>query len=106
MSGQKQDRRRRYSAEDREQAVRLVRLRRTETGETHGSVKVVAEQLGFGPESARAWVNQADVEGVIAGTSSADAVRIKELEQEVRELRRSNARTGSVASFLRSFRVV
>ena len=44
---------RRYSREQKEHAVRLVRLRRDETGERHGSVTAVAEQLGFGPESVR-----------------------------------------------------
>jgi transposase len=54
-------------------------------------VKRVAEQLGYGVESVRNWVNQADVdEGTRAGTSSEDAAKIKELEQEVRELRRAN----------------
>ena len=82
---------RRYSAEEKTQAVRLVRQLRTETGQRHGSVKRVAEQLGYGVESVRNWVNQADIdEGTRAGTSSEDAAKIKELEQEVRELRRAN----------------
>jgi transposase len=39
----------------------------------------------------RNWVNQADVDaGGRAGTSTADARRIAELEREVRELRRAN----------------
>ena len=39
----------------------------------------------------RAWVNQADVDGGLkGGTSTEDAKRIKELEQEVKELRRAN----------------
>jgi transposase len=47
--------------------------------------------LGYGIESVRAWVRQADIdEGVTAGTSSAEAERIKRLEQENRELRRAN----------------
>ena len=82
---------RRYTVEEKAQAVRLVRQLRTETGQRHGAVKRVAEQLGYGVESVRNWVNQADVdEGTRAGTSSEDAAKIKELEQEVRELRRSN----------------
>jgi transposase len=82
---------RRYTVEEKAQAVRLVRQLRTETGQRHGAVKRVAEQLGYGVESVRNWVNQADVdEGTRAGTSSEDAAKIKELEQEVRELRRAN----------------
>ena len=71
--------------------MRLVRQLRAETGQRHGAVKRVAEQLGYGVESVRSWVNQADVdEGLRGGTSSDDAAKIKELEQEVRELRRAN----------------
>jgi transposase len=77
--------------EEKAQAVRLVRQLRAETGQRHGAVKRVAEQLGYGVESVRLWVNQADVdEGLRSGTSTEDAAKIKELEQEVRELRRAN----------------
>ena len=82
---------RRNSPEEKAQAVRLVRQLRQETGQRHGAVKRVAEQLGYGVESVRLWVNQADVDdGVRAGTTTADAAKIKELEQENRELRRAN----------------
>jgi transposase len=51
----------------------------------------VARQLGYGVESVRSWVKQADIDqGVAPGTTTAEAERIKALEQEVRELRRSN----------------
>ena len=39
----------------------------------------------------RAWVTQSDIDGGLKdGTSTEDARRIKDLEQEVRELRRAN----------------
>jgi transposase len=82
---------RRYTREQKDQAVRLVRSLREETGERFGAVKRVAEQLGYGVESVRSWVAQADIdEGVRPGTTSDDADRIKKLEQENRELRRAN----------------
>jgi transposase len=82
---------RRYSREQKDQAVRLVRKLRQETGERHGAVKRVADQLGYGVESVRSWVAQADIdEGVRAGTTTDDVARIKRLEQENRELRRAN----------------
>jgi transposase-like protein len=91
---------RRYTAEEKAQAVRLVRQLRTETGQRHGAVKRVAEQLGYGVESVRNWVNQADVdEGTRVGTSTEDAARIKELEQEVKELRRANEILKKAAAF-------
>jgi transposase len=42
-------------------------------------------------ESLRSWVKQADIdEGVEPGVTSVEAKRIRELEQENRELRRAN----------------
>jgi transposase len=84
---------RRYKQDEKDNAVGLVRLRRAETGEKHGSVHAVAAQLGFGSESVRAWVRQADIaDGVTAGTSTADADKMKALEQELKEVKRANAR--------------
>jgi transposase len=82
---------RRYSPEEKARAVRLVRQLRKELGTSHGTVRRVAEQIGCGIESLRVWVKQADIdEGVEPGVSTAEAKRIKELEQEIRELRRAN----------------
>ena len=80
---------RRYSEAEKERAVRAVRQLRKELGTDHGTVKRVAEQLGIGTESLRSWVRQAEIDDK-AGTSSEDAERIKGLEQENRELRRTN----------------
>jgi transposase len=82
---------RRYSPEEKASAVRLVRQLRKELGTTHGTVRRVADQIGCGVESLRTWVQQADIdEGVQPGVTTAEAKRIKELEQENRELRRAN----------------
>ena len=91
---------RRYTPEEKAQAVRLVRQLRAELGTSQGTVKRVAEQLGYGVESVRTWVRQADIDaGHGPGTTTADAARIKQLEQENRELRRANAILKSAASF-------
>ena len=82
---------RRYSDEEKAQAVRLVRQLRAELGTEHGTVKRVAEQLGYGTESVRAWVRQADVDGGLkAGRSAEDEALIRELSQRNRELERAN----------------
>jgi transposase len=82
---------RRYSDEEKAQAVRMVRQLRKELGHDHGTIGRVAKQLGIGDESLRKWVNQAGVDaGEKPGVSTAEAKRIKQLEQEVRELRRAN----------------
>jgi transposase len=91
---------RRYSDQEKAQAVRLVRQLRQELGTDHGTVGRVARQLGYGTESVRLWVRQADIDdGVTAGTTTEDARRLKELEQEVKELRRANAILKSASSF-------
>ena len=91
---------RRYSDEEKAQAVRLVRQLRVELGTEHGTIQRVASQLGYGVESVRLWVRQADIDaGLKAGTTTEDAARIKELEQENKELRRANAILKSASAF-------
>ena len=91
---------RRYSEVEKAQAVRLVRALRAELGTDHGTVRRVADQLGFGVESVRKWVRQADIDdGAVAGTTTADRARIRVLESENRELRRANAILKSASAF-------
>ena len=91
---------RRYSPEVKAAAVRMVRTLRAELGTEHGTDNRVATQLGYGVESVRMWVKQADIDdGVTSGVSSAEAQRVRELEQEVRELRRANEVLKRAASF-------
>ena len=91
---------RRYSEAEKERAVRMVRQLRRELGTDHGTIKRVAEQLGIGTESLRSWVRQAEIDdGVKPGVTSVEAARVKELEQENRELRRANAILRSASAF-------
>lgn len=53
---------RRYSGEEKAAAVRMVRALRAELGTEHGAVQRVASQLGYGTESVRLWVRQADID--------------------------------------------
>jgi transposase len=91
---------RRYSPEEKAAAVRMVRALRAELGTEHGTVFRVATQLGYGVESVRSWVRQADIdEGHASGVSTTEAARVRALEQEVRELRRANEILKRAASF-------
>ena len=91
---------RRYSEQEKAAAVRMVRTLRAETGSDHGTVKRVADQLGYGVESVRQWVRQADIEdGHQPGVTTDEAARVRELEQEVRELRRANEVLKRAATF-------
>ena len=57
-----------------------------------GAIGRIGEELGVHPEALRTWVKKAEVDGGLRpGTTADQAQRIKELEKEVRELRRANA---------------
>ena len=91
---------RRYSVEEKAAAVRMVRSLQAETGMAHGAVRRVAEQLGYGVESVRSWVKRAEIdEGVRPGVSTGESERVKDLEQENRELRRANEILRRAATF-------
>ncbi len=91
---------RRYSAEEKAAAVRMVRTLRAELGTSQGTVQRVADQLGYGSESVRAWVRQADIDGgVKTGVTTDEQARVRELEQENRELKRANEILKRAASF-------
>ena len=91
---------RRYSPEEKAAAVRMVRTLRAELGTEQGTIQRVARQLGYGVESLRIWVNQADIDdGGAPGVSTDEAARVKALEQEVRELRRANEILRRAATF-------
>jgi transposase len=91
---------RRYSPEEKAAAVRMVRALQAETGMRQGAVRRVAEQLGYGVESVRTWVKQAGIDdGRRPGMTNSEAERLRELEQENRELRRANEILRRAASF-------
>ncbi|MFP4635934.1 MAG: IS3 family transposase [Nitriliruptoraceae bacterium] len=93
---------RRYTPAEKEQAVRMVLALREELGTRQGTVRRVADQLGYGVESVRGWVKQAEIDGgKTPGTTSAEQARIKQLEQENRELKRANAILKSFSVFFR-----
>jgi transposase-like protein len=91
---------RRYTPDEKAQAVRLVRTLRDELGTCHGTIQRIASQLGYGVESLRSWVHQADVDdGLLGATTTSDAQKLKELEQEVKELRQANAILRKASAF-------
>jgi len=55
------------------------------------AVESIAPKIGCVPQTLLEWVKRADVDaGVRPGVNTADAQRVKELEREVKELRRAN----------------
>src|ERR1700738_5373686 len=81
----------RYSAEVRSRAVRMV----LEPGADHASqwaaIGSIAAKIGCTAETLRGWVRQAERDqGVRAGPTSDERERIRALEREGRELRQAH----------------
>ncbi|MHA0289930.1 IS3 family transposase [Mycobacterium sp. C3-094] len=93
---------RRYSAEEKAAAVWMVRALRAELGTDQGTVARVASQLGYGVESVRLWVRQADIDaGLAPGVTTLESKKVQQLEQEIRELKRAYEILKRAAKFLR-----
>jgi transposase len=90
----------RYPDELRERAVRMVIELREQDPRDRSIFSRVARQLGVGSESLRSWVKQADIDGgKRPGVTTEDSARIKELEREVAELRRTNEILKAASAF-------
>src|SRR5664280_1448115 len=92
----------RYPAEVRERAVRLVMEHRGEYQTEWAAITSIAQKCGMTAETLRKWVRQTEIDGGRrAGISSGEAQRIKELERENKELRRANEMKAASAFFAR-----
>ena len=81
----------RYSPEVRERAVRMVFEHQNEYSSQWQAVVSIATKIGCTAETLRKWVRRAEVDsGRREGVTSDERTRIKELERENRELRRTN----------------
>ena len=81
----------RFSPEVRERAIRLVMEQRPAHPSEWAALQAVATKLGMTAETLRKWVRQGERDsGVRPGATTAEQQRIKELEREVRELRKTN----------------
>ncbi len=80
-----------FSPEVRERAVRLVQEHRGEYPSLWATVESIAPKMGCVPSTLLDWVKHAEVDsGTRPGMSTGEAQRIKDLEREVKELRRAN----------------
>jgi transposase-like protein len=82
---------RKFSPEVRERAVRMVQEQRGQYPSLWSAVESIAPKIGCVPQTLLDWVKQAEVDsGTRTGLTTAEAQRIKDLEREVKELRRAN----------------
>ena len=80
-----------FSPEVRERAVRMVQEQRGEYPSLWAAIESIAPKIGCVPQTLNEWVKRAEVDaGTREGVTTAEAQRVKELEREVKELRRAN----------------
>lgn len=81
----------RYSPEVRERAVRLVWEQVPAHESEWAALKAIASKFGCTAETLRNWVRQAERDaGRRSGLTTSERERLKALEREVRELKRTN----------------
>ncbi len=80
-----------FSPEVRERAVRMVLEHRGEYPSLWATIESIAPKIGCVPQTLNDWVRKHEVDaGTRDGVTSAERERVKELEREVKELRRAN----------------
>jgi transposase len=80
-----------FSPEVVERAVRMVFDAKDQYPSQWAAIESIAAKIGCTPETLRRWVRQGERDsGVREGPTTAEQQRVKELEREVRELRRVN----------------
>ena len=80
-----------FSPEVRERAVRMMREHRGEYPSLWAAVESIAPKIGCVPQTLLEWVKRQEVDaGVREGVTTSEAQRVKDLEREVKELRRAN----------------
>jgi transposase len=89
-----------YSPEFRERAVRLVFEHQGEHKTQWAAIASIASKIGCTSETLRKWVRQAERDrGQREGLSSTEREHLKQLEREVRELKRANEILRKAAAF-------
>jgi transposase-like protein len=93
---------RKYPAELRDRAVRLVLEARQQDPELslNAAVVRIGERVGINKDTLRGWCKQAEIDsGRRPGVTTDERARIKELEREVHELKRANEILLAASSF-------
>lgn len=93
---------RKYPQELRDRAVRLVLEAREQEPDLslNAAVVRIGPRVGINKDTLRGWCKQAEIDsGRRPGVSSSEAATIRQLQQEVRELKRANEILLAASSF-------
>lgn len=93
---------RKYPPELRERAIRLVLEAREQEPKLSLNVAVqrIGPRCGVNPDTLRGWCKQAEIDaGRRPGVTTSEAVELKALRQEVKELKRANEILLAASSF-------
>jgi transposase len=93
---------RKYPQELRERAVRMVVEARSEDPglSLQQAVLRIGPRVGIVPDTLRGWMRQEQInKGGRQGTTTAESARVRELERELRELKRANEILLAASSF-------
>jgi transposase len=90
----------RFSPEVRERAVRMVQEHRSDYASLWAAVQSIAPKIGCTAETLQEWVKRVEVDaGQRVGITTSEAQRIKDLEREVKVLRRANEILKTASAF-------
>lgn len=80
-----------FSPEVRERAIRLVAEQTNEHGSLWAAICSIASKIGCTPETLRRWIQKSESDSAQSAIGNvSDKDRIKQLERENRELKKSN----------------
>lgn len=80
-----------YSPEVRERAVRMVQESRGEHPSQWSAIESIAGKIGCAPQTLHGWVSRQERDsGQRDGPTTSEQQRLKDLEREVKELRKAN----------------
>ena len=91
----------RFSPEVRDRAVRMVLEHANEHPSQWAAIESIAGKMGCTAETLRGWVRQAERDsGARPGLTTTERERLKQVEREVRELRRANEILRKASAYL------
>ena len=90
----------RHPAELRERAVRMVFEHQDEYPSQWKAIQSIASKLDINTETLRIWIRRAEVDdGLRPGLTTDERARMRELEREIKELRRANEILKAASAF-------